>query len=159
MALSSYNPDRFLSVMERFFDDLEPRWARPGNGSAALTPAARLSGTGGKLSTWRPSCDVRETEQAYVIQAEVPGAKKEDIHIELDGNTLRISGEVKEEKVNKTDTYFQSERSYGNFMRSFAMPDTADLDNVKAEHTNGVLHVTVPKKPRNEPPKRQITVQ
>jgi HSP20 family protein len=158
MALSTYNPDRFVSAMERFFDDLEPRWARTGT---ALLPARLNAGItgGGKLATWRPTCDVRETDQSFLIHAEVPGAKKEDIKLELDGNTLRISGEVKEEKVSKTDTYYHSERSYGNFTRSFALPDNADLDKVKAEHLNGVLTVTVPKKPVNEPPKRSITVQ
>ena len=158
MALSSYyttsyNPDRFMTAMERFFDDMEPRWAR--------TVVPRSSGTPstGKLATWRPTCDVRETDQAFVIQAEVPGAHKEDIKLELDGANLRISGEVKDEKVNKTDTYFHSERSYGTFMRTFAMPENADLEKIKAEHVNGVLHVTVPKKPQQEPAKRAIAVQ
>jgi len=147
MALSHYNPDRFLAAMDRFFEDLEPRWAR------SLMPRM-----GGKTATWSPTCDVRETDKNFIIQAEVPGAKKEDIKLELDGNQLRISGEVKDERVEKNDTYYHSERTYGQFTRTFAMPETADLDNIRAEHLNGVLHVTVPKKAVVQPNKRTITV-
>ena len=156
MALSAYsgNPDRFVMAMDRFFDELEPRWAR-------LAPAAAsaVGPTGGKLASWRPTCDVRETDKEFLIQAEVPGAKKDDIKIELDGNNLRLSGEVKDEKTTKSDTYYHSERSFGRFTRTFAMPETAELDHIKAEYQDGVLHVSIPKRAKQEPAKRIINVQ
>jgi HSP20 family protein len=164
MAMSSYNPDRFMSAMERFFDDLEPRWARavvlPRVGSSASgTLAAPAAGKTAVGAMWRPSCDVRENDKEFLIQAEVPGARKEDLHLELDGNNLRISGEVHDEKTSKGDNFYHSERSYGKFSRMFAMPENADLDKIKAEHVNGVLHVTVPKKAQPEPAKRTIALQ
>lgn len=147
---SRYHPTHFLSAVEQYMDDFEPRWSR------ALMP--RWAPTVGKPSSWRPTCDVRETDKDYIIQAEVPGAKKQDIKLELDGNELRIHGEVKEAHTNTTTSFYHRERDYGYMSRTFEMPKNADMDHVKAEHADGVLTVLIPKLSDKEPGKRNVPV-
>lgn len=131
MALSLL-PRRFTTL----FDDLlEPR----------LWPMVPRLDTETAMLNWRPTCDVRETENAYMIYAEIPGAKKEDVKIQLDGNRLTISGSVKDEKKTDTETMHMQERSYGTFSRMFTLPQNAKLDNINAVHNNGILEVSIPK--------------
>jgi HSP20 family protein len=94
-----------------------------------------------------PSFDVKETKDAYVFRADLPGVKDEDVEISVTGNRLTISGHREQERENEGDQYYARESSYGNFVRSFTMPDGCDAEAVKAELRNGVLVVSVPKKP------------
>lgn len=100
--------------------------------------------------------DVKETEAAYVISADLPGIKDADLDISLDGNQLTISGSRSSETVDEGETYFISERSYGSFSRSFVLPDEADSSAVDAQLNAGVLSVTISKKPQAQP--KKITV-
>jgi HSP20 family protein len=94
-----------------------------------------------------PTFDIKETKEAYVFRADLPGVKDEDLEIALAGNQLTISGHREQETREQGDTYYTTERSYGSFSRSFALPEGTDSENVSAELKNGVLLVNVPKKP------------
>ncbi|KAL2940426.1 17.3 kDa class I heat shock protein, partial [Bienertia sinuspersici] len=90
--------------------------------------------------------DWKETPEAHVFKADLPGVKKEEVKVEVeDGNLLRISGQRATEKEEKNDTWHRVERSSGQFMRTFRLPENAKVDQVKAAMDNGVLTVTVPK--------------
>jgi len=111
---------------------------------------------GGDYGLFAPSFDVKENRDGYVFRADLPGVKEEDLEISLTGNRLAISGRREEEKREQGETYYASERSYGSFSRAFTLPDGTDAENVRAELKNGVLQVTVPKKPEVQPRKIQI---
>lgn len=90
--------------------------------------------------------DWKETPEAHVFKADLPGIKKEEVKVEIqDGNVLQISGEKSVEKEDKNDTWHRVERSSGKFLRSFRLPENAKVDQVKAGMENGVLTITVPK--------------
>ncbi|KAL5567645.1 hypothetical protein UlMin_024220 [Ulmus minor] len=90
--------------------------------------------------------DWRETPEAHVFKADLPGLKKEEVKVEIEeGNVLQISGERSREKEDAGDTWHRVERSSGRFLRRFRLPENAKLDQVKASMENGVLTVTVPK--------------
>nr|KYP36232.1 17.5 kDa class I heat shock protein [Cajanus cajan] len=90
--------------------------------------------------------DWKETPEAHVLKADVPGLKKEEVKVEIqDDRVLQISGERNVEKEDKNDTWHRVERSSGKFMRRFRLPENAKVDEVKASMENGVLTVTVPK--------------
>lgn len=107
-------------------------------------------------STWSPSVDIYETENALVLAAEVPGIDEKDIEIKIEDNTLSLKGERKFEKETKEENYHRIERAYGSFFRSFTLPHYIDQDKIKAEHENGVLKITMPKKPELKPRKVKI---
>jgi HSP20 family protein len=94
-----------------------------------------------------PAVDVRETPDAYTFEVEVPGVLEENVDIALTGNRLTISGQRTEEKRDEKDRYLSHEFSYGSFSRSFSLPRGTDPDNVRAEMKDGVLTITVPKRP------------
>jgi HSP20 family protein len=100
--------------------------------------------------------DVKETKDAYVFRADLPGVKQENIEISLTGNLLSVSGHREEERHEQSDTSYASERSYGSFSRSFTLPEGVDGDNVTADLKEGVLALTVPKKPEVQP--KRITI-
>ncbi|XP_051182067.1 17.9 kDa class I heat shock protein-like [Lolium perenne] len=90
--------------------------------------------------------DWKETPEAHVFKADVPGLKKEEVKVEVeDGNVLQISGERNKEQEEKTDTWHRVERSSGRFLRRFRLPENAKPEQIKASMENGVLTVTVPK--------------
>jgi len=92
--------------------------------------------------------DVKEADDQYLIKAEIPGVKKDDIHVTVEGNRVSISAEVKKEKEEKEgERVIRSERSYGMASRSFSLADEVDQSKVQAKYTDGVLELTLPKKP------------
>jgi HSP20 family protein len=106
---------------------------------------------------WSPPVDILETEDALVLNADLPGVKMENVNIQLENQTLTLSGERNFERDDKVKGYHRIERSYGNFVRSFTVPSTVDQEKVSAEFHNGVLTVSLPKKPTAKP--RQVRVE
>ena len=106
---------------------------------------------------WAPAVDILESEEAITLKADIPGVKVEDIDIKVENNTLTLSGHRKFEKDEKVKGFHRIERSYGDFVRSFALPPTVETDKVGAEYRNGVLAITLPKKETSKP--RQVKVE
>jgi HSP20 family protein len=103
--------------------------------------------------------DWKETPEAHVLKADLPGLKKEEVKVEIeDGNILQISGEHTREKENKTDTWHCLERSCGKYLRRFRLPMNANLDQIMASMENGVLTVTVPKEKVKKPVVKSVAV-
>lgn len=105
---------------------------------------------------WAPSVDISETDTAYLVKAEIPGVKKEDVKVTIQDGMLTIHGERKQEKEEKGKRFHRVERCYGSFMRSFRVPDDADESKVKAEFKDGMLNVTLSKSEKAKP--RQVNV-
>ena len=98
-----------------------------------------------ELLNFTPQINTREGEFAYHVEVDLPGVKKEDINIEVEENTLVISGERKVKEEIKEENYYKVESSFGKFSRSFSLPDGVDIENIHAESIDGVLEVVVPK--------------
>lgn len=108
------------------------------------------------VADWMPSVDISETDTEYLVKGEIPGVKKEDVTVTIQDGMLTIKGERKQEKEEKGKKFHRVECSYGNFQRSFRVPEDADENGVKAEFKDGVLNVTLPKSPKEK--SKSITV-
>jgi HSP20 family protein len=106
---------------------------------------------------WSPAVDIYETENELVLKADLPDVNEKDIDVRVENQTLTIAGTRNFEKTEAKKGFHRVERSYGNFVRSFAIPNTFDTDNIKAGYQNGVLAVTLPKKETAKP--RQVKVE
>jgi HSP20 family protein len=137
MSLTHFDPLASLRVFEDAFTRMvnEPRATRP----------------------WSPAVDIYETENELVLKADVPDVDPKDIDVRVENQTLSISGERKFEQENSSKGFHRIERSYGTFVRSFAVPNTFDTGNVNADFKNGVLTVTLPKKEAAKP--RQVKIE
>ena len=107
---------------------------------------------------WAPSADISETEKEYLVRAELPAVKKEDVKVTVDQGTLTIEGERKQQKEDKNEKYHRVESFYGSFARSFSLPDNADVEAIKCESKDGVLVVHIPKLQAAAPKSKQIKV-
>jgi HSP20 family protein len=96
-------------------------------------------------AVWSPVADIIEDENNYVLKAELPGFKKEEVEVQIENRTLTLRGERKLEKEVKEETYHQIERSYGRFVRSFTLPTSIEAEKITAEFKDGVLQVVMPK--------------
>jgi HSP20 family protein len=105
---------------------------------------------------WMPAVDIRESEDALTLLAELPGVKREDVAITLENNVLTIAGERKFERDVKEDSFHRIERAYGTFSRSFTLPSNVKFDKVEASFEDGVLRVTLPKVEEAKPRKIEI---
>jgi HSP20 family protein len=118
------------------------RWDPFGDyGGASLTPGAGFV----------PTFDVRETKDAYLFTADMPGLREEDIDISLTNNMLTVSGHRESEQTQDSEQCYCAERSFGEFRRSFTLPEGADPEGVEANLKNGVLHMSVKKRPEVQP--------
>lgn len=109
-----------------------------------------------KLADWTPTVDVSETETEFLIKAELPEVKKEDIQISIEGGMLTLKGERKLEKEDQGRKFHRIERSYGSFVRSFHLPEGVDESKVKAEFKEGMVNITLPKSAQAKPKAREI---
>ena len=112
-------------------------------------------------STWRaggfvPAFEVRETEDAFHFKADLPGVREQDLDVSVSANRVTISGRREAERTEQADRWYTSERSYGAFTRTFALPDGADVDHAEAELKHGVLTLTVPKRAEAKPRKLSL---
>lgn len=106
--------------------------------------------------TFMPAFEIKETKEGYVFKADVPGVKESDIDISITGNRLNVSGKRESEREDKTDTFYTYERSYGAFSRSFTLPEGAETRGIQADLKDGVLTLSVAKKPEAQPQKIAI---
>jgi HSP20 family protein len=106
--------------------------------------------------SFSPAFEVKETKEAYLFKADVPGVKEQDIEVTMTGNRLTISGNRNEEKEEKTETYYSCERKYGTFSRSYTLPEGSDFEHIHADLKAGVLTVAVPKLPEVQPKKISV---
>jgi len=109
------------------------------------------------ISTWVPPVDVYETDEGFVLKAELPGVQKDHLHIEVHDRTLTIRGERKPETEIPEDRYHRRERSYGSFQRVFTLPTPVDAEKVQANVHDGVLELRLPKYETAKP--KRLTIQ
>lgn len=124
----------------------------------ALSGRKRLA-LGGEAFEWSPSADISETDKEYLIRAVLPAVKKEDVKVKVEGGMITIEGERKQQKEEKSEKYHQVESFYGNFSRSFTLPENVSTEAIRCEDKDGVLTVHLPKTETHKAKPRQITVQ
>jgi HSP20 family protein len=152
--LARWEPFRELEPFVGWGPFQEPGWAR-------LRRFGRLLDLLGERS-WPThastvAIDCSEDEKSFIITAEIPGAKREDIHIDLQDDVLTIGGEKKSEREGKTDHRRWAERMYGSFSRSFTLPRNALADRIEASFKDGVLTLTIPKTEESKP--RSVSIK
>ena len=113
----------------------------------------------GVLNDFVPAVNTREDDNAYVIELDLPGIKKEDIEITTEDNVLTVSGERKYKEELKEEDYYKIESRYGKFSRSFTLPEKVDIEKIHAEAKDGVLEVVIPKIEEKEKKPKKITIK
>jgi HSP20 family protein len=113
---------------------------------------------GSLMAEWAPAVDVQETDGEYLIKADLPDVKKEDVHVELQDGMLCLRGERRQEKEEKGKKFHRIERAYGQFERRLALPSEVDSQKVAAEFKNGVLNVHLPKSAHAKPRAIEVKV-
>ena len=146
-ALAPWRPFSKTGEMDRWLEDL-----------FGLYPLALWRQTPLTMGReWIPAIDIFEKSGQFMIKAELPGIKPDDIDISVSGNTMTIKGEKKTECETKEENYHRSECAYGSFYRSIRLPSNANTERVQADYENGVLEVTIPKVAESKSKKIEIT--
>ncbi len=145
---SQWNPWKELEDMEKRLSAL---WGRP---------VAKAGGEREAISVaeWSPLVDITEDDKEYLIKAELPEVKREDVKLTVQDNVLSISGERKYEKEEKGKKYHRVERAYGSFLRTFTVPEDADGAKVTAEYKDGMLKVHLPKTEKSKPKSVEVKI-
>jgi len=140
------------------FGDVDSLFNRLMPAGLAGFPRLDMPGNGKKLD-WAPSADISETEKEYVIRAELPAVKKEDVQVTVVEGMITIKGERKQQKEDKNEKFHRVESFYGSFERSFSLPENVNVDTIRCDSKDGILSVHIPKTetPKHKP--KQITVQ
>jgi HSP20 family protein len=152
MRVIKWEPFRDMDdVFNRFFADTLRRFPMQ-SGAAFPSP-------GQPAREWAPLADVSENDGEYVIKAELPEVRKEDVNVTVQDGVLTLSGERKQEARQENEKAHRIERFYGSFARRFALPENADEQHISAECRDGVIVIHIPKQKQVEPQPRQIQVQ
>jgi HSP20 family protein len=147
MRVIKWEPFRDVDdVFDRFVADSLRRWPRP--------PAE-----GRVASDWAPAADVSETEEEYLIKADLPAVRKEDVSLTVQDGVLTLSGERRQEKHAESEKLHRVERTYGSFARRFALPENVDEQGIRAESRDGVILIHIPKQKVEQPQPRQIEIR
>jgi len=144
---------RFATDMERLFEEFEGS-RFPGFFGREFFPFTREF----EDVTWIPEIEVLRKNGDFIVRADLPGMKKENVEVEINGNMLTLSGERKDEKEEKREGYYRSERSYGTFYRQIPLPEGAKTDTATAEFKDGVLEITM-QVPKQEPQARRLEIK
>jgi HSP20 family protein len=123
--------------------------------NAAFDPAGSTGSAGG-ARRWTPAMDLLETDDHFVLRADLPGMGESDVNVELEDNVLTVSGERKAEHEDRREGFYRMERAYGSFSRSLTLPQGIDADEVNAAFDRGVLEVRIPKPAQRKPRKISI---
>jgi HSP20 family protein len=113
----------------------------------------------GAIASFVPKVNTREGDDAYYVEIDLPGIKKEDIEITTEDNVLTISGERKMKDEMKEDDYYKIESAYGKFSRSFTLPEKVDVEKIEAQSKDGVLEVVIPKLKEEEKKPKKIEIK
>lgn len=140
MTLVRWDPFRELEDMSERLNRVFSRPALRSNGKESMT-----------VADWMPTVDISETDGEYLIKAELPEVKKEDVKVTVENGVLTLQGERRQEREEKGKKYHRVERSYGSFVRSFTLPESVDEGGVKAEYKDGVLNLHLPKSEKVKP--------
>ena len=148
-TIATWNPLRDL-------EDMQDRVLRTlGLGMSRRVPDGQQPLT---MAEWAPSVDISEDDHEYLIKAELPEVKKEDVKVTVENGVVMFKGERKLEKEDKSKKYHRIERSYGSFVRSFALPDDVAPDKVTADFKDGVLLVRLAKCEEKKPKRIDVAV-
>ena len=146
--LATWNPFRELDEVQNrfstFFGGFPPRLF--GNGKSI------------KMTDWSPQVDILEDDHEYLIKADLPEMKKEEVKVTMENGVLSITGERKVEKEEKSKKFHRIERSFGSFERTFTVPEDADTKKIAADFRDGVLKVHLPKVPAPKPNPIEVKV-
>jgi HSP20 family protein len=148
MALVRWEPARELSSLQSEMNRLFNTFFDSPTAGGGTTAVRR----------WIPSMDLVETDEHFVLRADLPGLSEEDVSIELEDNVLTVAGERKAEHEEKREGFYRMERSFGQFRRSLTLPDGVDADAIAATFDKGVLEVRIPKPEARKPHKVAIQV-
>jgi HSP20 family protein len=113
----------------------------------------------GMTGAWAPAVDIYESSEAIELTFEIPGVDKNDVRVNLENNQLTIAGERRLEHADQRDGYHRIERSYGSFTRSFTLPNTVDPNKINAEYENGLLRLSLPKRPESQPRSIEVKIK
>jgi HSP20 family protein len=144
---------RFATDMERLFEDFEG-FRLPSLFGREFFPFTKEF----ENVDWSPEIEVRHNNGQFIVRTDLPGLKKEDVNVELTDNLLTIAGQRNDEKEEKREGYYRSERSYGSFYRQVPLPEGAKTDTATAEFTDGVLQITM-QAPEREPKARRLEIK
>lgn len=147
MNALGWNPGRELEEMSDRLNRVLTRGARGRNENEAMT-----------VADWIPLVDISETTAEYVIKAEIPEVKKEDVKVTLEHGVLTVQGIRRQETEEKGKKYHRVERSYGSFVRSFSLPDLVDDAQVQAVFKDGILMLHLPKSEKAKPKAIEVKV-
>jgi HSP20 family protein len=140
MTLVRWDPFRELEDMSERLNRVFSRPSLRNSGKENLT-----------VADWMPTVDISEIEGEYLIKAELPEVRKEDVKVTVENGVLTLQGERRQEKEEKGKRFHRVERSYGSFVRSFTLPESVDESSVKAEYKDGVLNLHLPKSEKVKP--------
>ena len=142
------------------FSDMDTMFNRMLSGNFARWPRVALGSQDGRKVEWSPSADISETDKEYLIRAALPAVKKEDVKVTVDGGMITIEGERKQQKEEKSEKFHRVESLYGNFTRSFSLPEDINVEGIRCDNKDGMLTVHIPKaaSPAKSTPK-QIKVE
>jgi len=146
--ITPWSPWKEMEEMEQRFEDL---FRQP-----FLRPWRRFPVT---EREWVPAIDVFEKDDRFIVKAELPGMREEDVDVSVVGDTLNIKGERKTETEVKEEDYYCCERSYGGFFRSIGLPSNVDADKIEANYEEGVLEVSLPKTAEVKPTKIPVSTK
>ena len=148
MNIARWDPFRELEDMNVRLARVLGRGAHHGKDRESMT-----------FPDWQPTVDISESKESYLIHAELPGVKKDDIKVNVENGVLYLRGERKLERENKDKKVHRIERAYGSFMRSFVVPDDVDDSAIAADYADGVLTVTLAKSSRPAPKTVEVAVK
>lgn len=146
MNLVKYDPFRELRTIQ---DEMTRLFT-------GLAPTAGFDRSDVSYGAWNPSVDIYEEKDNLVLEAELPGVKRDDFELTIENNVVTLKGDRKFEKKTEGDNYHRVERSYGAFTRSFTLPQNVTADGAKADFEDGVLRVTFPKRAESKARKIEI---
>lgn len=147
MDRSVWNPSRELAELSDSLNRVFARMPRGSRENEAMT-----------VADWIPLVDISETTAEYVITAEIPEVKKEDVNVTLEHGVLTVQGMRRQEAEEKGKKYHRVERSYGSFVRSFSLPDLVDDTKVQADFKEGILTLHLPKSEKAKPKAIEVKV-